>query len=254
LERPGESRNGAGRLPRGTGVAIPSVWVPDDAPLLFVGDVQGCAEDLARLLERAGFESSRHRLVPLGDTINRGPDAAGVIRLLRETGAVPIVGNHERDLLTLRGADKLLGKARDAGSAIGQLRQAGLWEEALDWIAAWPVLARGPGWMAVHAGLHPLLKPEETSAEFLTTVRWCSPAGDLPGEGFARGLDAPHGFFPWHEFYSGENTVFFGHWARQGLFLRKRLRGLDTGCVYGRQLTGVWWPEDRLVQVDAVKR
>ena len=232
----------------------PALWVPDEAPILFVGDIQGCAAELARLLERAGFQASRHRLLPLGDTVNRGPDAPGVVRLLRETGALPLVGNHERALLALREDAPLPAWAKGPGSAIGQLREAGLWEETRDWIATWPLLARGPGWIAVHAGLHPRLNPEATPAEFLTTVRWCNAQGDVPEDGAAKNLDAPQGFSPWHVFYSGAATVVFGHWARQGLFLRERLRGLDTGCVYGRQLTGLWWPEDRLVQVDALRR
>jgi bis(5'-nucleosyl)-tetraphosphatase (symmetrical) len=232
--------------------AVPVLWVPDEAPILFVGDIQGCAEDLARLLDRAGFQASRHRLLPLGDTVNRGPDAAGVLRLLRETAALPLLGNHERALLALRGKTRLPDWAKGDRSAVGQLREAGIWESSLEWMAAWPVLARGPGWIAVHAGLHPRLAPEETDPEFLTTVRWCNARGDLPAHGGRENLDPAQGFLPWHVFYSGEATVLFGHWARQGLYLRQRLRGLDTGCVYGRQLTGLSWPEERLVQVDAV--
>ena len=64
-------------------------------------------------------------------------------------------------------------------------------------------------------------------------------------------LEPPEGFRPWHAFYSGQDAVIYGHWARQGLTVRERLRGLDTGCVYGGQLTGLWWPADRLVQVES---
>jgi bis(5'-nucleosyl)-tetraphosphatase (symmetrical) len=45
--------------------------------------------------------------------------------------------------------------------------------------------------------------------------------------------------------------VVFGHWARGGLVLRERVRGLDTGCVWGKQLTGWIAEEDRIVQVPA---
>jgi bis(5'-nucleosyl)-tetraphosphatase (symmetrical) len=231
-----------------------AVWIPDESQILFVGDIQGCAEDLARLLEHAGFNPGIHRLVPLGDTVNRGPDAPGVLRLLRELGATPIIGNHERALLTLDGIDDTPAWAQGPGSAYHQLDKRGLWFDAVAWMRQWPYIARGPGWIAVHAGLHPRLQPEATDPDFLTTVRWCTAQGTLPDKGVGNGIDAPHGFSPWHMFYQGQDRVFFGHWARQGLLLRERLRGLDTGCVYGRQLTGVWWPEDRLVQVDALKR
>ena len=44
-------------------------------------------------------------------------------------------------------------------------------------------------------------------------------------------------------------AVVFGHWARRGLVIQPRLRGLDTGCVYGGRLTAWIVEENRLVQV-----
>ena len=123
----------------------PPAWIPDDSQILFVGDIQGCARDLARLLDRASFNPSLHRLVPLGDTVNRGPDAAGVFQVLRETRALPIVGNHERALLALNVDEDLPPWAKGAGSAYHQLHKAGAWDESLQWMKQWPVIARGPG-------------------------------------------------------------------------------------------------------------
>jgi len=238
--------------PRPEDAAPSCAWIPADAPILFVGDIQGCADELALLLERERFDPARHLLIPLGDTVNRGPDASGVLRLLREAGARPIAGNHERALLKLGQGGELPAWARGPGSACEQLRRAGHWEPALQWLRTWPLLARGPGWLAVHAGLHPRLAPEDTAARFLTTVRWCAADGRLPPEGAKSAPGA--GFAPWHAFYRGRETVLFGHWARQGLWVRDRLRGLDTGCVYGGRLSALWWPEDRLVQIDALRK
>ena len=58
----------------------------------------------------------------------------------------------------------------------------------------------------------------------------------------------------WGLSYPGETrTVVFGHWARQGLVVAERVRGLDTGCVWGKQLTAWIAEEDRLVQVPAAR-
>src|ERR1700761_3290192 len=70
--------------------------------LFIVGDVQGCHQELLDLLAAARFHRARHRLVFVGDLINRGPDSRGVLELARAENALVVVGNHEDALL--RGA------------------------------------------------------------------------------------------------------------------------------------------------------
>jgi hypothetical protein len=221
----------------------------DPRPILFVGDIQGCAAELAALLEAAGFRAGEHRLLPIGDTINRGPDAPGVLQLLRDNGAEPIQGNHERNLLERAAHGGPGPKAVEERSALLQLERAGMLAEALDWIATWPLFREGPDWIAVHAGLHPTLPPERTDPAFLTLVRYCDAQGNRPAEPDGQLTEAPPGYQPWDAFYQGTRTVVFGHWALRGLVWQGRLRGLDTGCVYGGSLSGCWWPAHRLVQV-----
>ena len=221
----------------------------DERAILFVGDIQGCSRELELLLDQAGFVPGRHRLIPLGDTINRGPDAARTLALLRQAEAEPILGNHECALLELAQATPAPEHAQRPQSAYAQLLQAGQLQPALEWISSWPLYRSGGDWLAVHAGLHPLHAPEATDPAFLTNVRYCDANGHVPPESERNSKAAPAGFRPWHAFYQGQRTVMFGHWARQGLLIGTRLRGLDTGCVYGGRLTGLWWPEDRLVQV-----
>ena len=56
---------------------------------------------------------------------------------------------------------------------------------------------------------------------------------------------------PWYEVYDGEKTVLFGHWPAGVLRRGPRALGLDTGCVYGYQLTAYVIETQRLVSVHA---
>ena len=74
----------------------------------------------------------------------------------------------------------------------------------------------------------------------LTRIRFCTPAGRMD---FAakEGLDhAPAGYLPWFEVpgrASAGTPIVFGHWAALGFMDRPDLLAIDTGCVWGRELT-----------------
>lgn len=141
--------------------------------LWVMGDVHGALEPLRRLLERAGllgaagtWAGGDAELVFLGDYLDRGPDGAGVVRLVRALEAqapaqggrvTALLGNHE--VMFLAAARFRDGDPRDRlGFALhwegngGQLRDlAALTPDDLDWLAARPALARRGRWLLLHA-------------------------------------------------------------------------------------------------------
>ena len=60
---------------------------------IFVGDIQGCSDELRRLLDAVNFDAASDELHPVGDFVNRGPDSLGVLRLCKEldAGGVAVV-------------------------------------------------------------------------------------------------------------------------------------------------------------------
>jgi hypothetical protein len=66
-----------------------------DERTLFVGDVHGCADELAALLAAA----QASRVILLGDLFRKGPDPAGVFALIEEHGCEVILGNHDLNLM-----------------------------------------------------------------------------------------------------------------------------------------------------------
>jgi bis(5'-nucleosyl)-tetraphosphatase (symmetrical) len=77
---------------------------------------------------------------------------------------------------------------------------------------------------------------------YLTRVRFCDPIGSMRLT-IKEGLSAaPPGCKPWFEYekVSRKAHILFGHWAAlQGVTNRPRVHALDTGCVWGRELTAM---------------
>lgn len=48
---------------------------------------------------------------------------------------------------------------------------------------------------------------------------------------------------------SQQATVLFGHWSALGLMVRHNLIALDTGCLWGGQLTAIRLEDRRVFQV-----
>ncbi len=197
---------------------------------IFVGDIQGCSEQLSNLLEVVGFEPGIDQLFPTGDLINKGPDSDGVLRLLMDLDAQPVLGNHDLSVLKR-------GSIADSACE--------------EWLRAQPYVRVLSDVILVHAGLHPkwaedhLVRLSAADIEFAITVRYCDGEGNRPDADWPIPGDP---FRPWHEFYRGTKRVVFGHWARQGLLRTDKLVGLDTGCVYGNSLTAWIAEDDRIVQ------
>jgi hypothetical protein len=79
--------------------------------------------------------------------------------------------------------------------------------------------------LVVHAGVRPGVPLDAQAADDLTALRTLG-ADRTSREGT-----------PWYEAYRGEQTVLFGHWPASAPRRGPCAIGLDTGCVYGYELT-----------------
>ena len=72
---------------------------------IFVGDIQGCREQLERLLDAVAFVPGQDRLHPVGDMVNKGPESSRTVDLLMQLDAEPVLGNHDLHWLQKGRAD-----------------------------------------------------------------------------------------------------------------------------------------------------
>lgn len=86
----------------------------------------------------------------------------------------------------------------------------------------------------------------------LTRIRFCHTDGAMDFDLKEAAGEAPEHLVPWFDIPSRKTqscTIIFGHWSTLGLVLRDDLISLDTGCVWGGQLTAVRLSDRLVVQV-----
>jgi bis(5'-nucleosyl)-tetraphosphatase (symmetrical) len=69
--------------------------------------------------------------------------------------------------------------------------------------------------------------------------------------------EAPAGFLPWFRIpdrRSTDATIITGHWAALGLHIEHNVLAIDSGCVWGRQLTAVRLEDRTVYQVEYADR
>lgn len=236
----------------------------DTGPFDAIGDVHGCLGELETLLVRLGYAIRRddhgrpidaehpdgRRPVFLGDVVDRGPDVAGVLRLVMgmvDAGhALMVQGNHEDKLVkALRGAK--VQTAHGLAETLVQLEVEGpeFRRRVLDFCSALVahLFLDGGRLVVAHAGLKAQYQGRASGR-----VRAFALYGETTGETDEFGLPVRA---PWAQDYRGTATVLYGHTPVPTVEWVNGTACLDTGCVFGGALSAMRYPEREIVSVPA---
>lgn len=114
-----------------------------------------------------------------------------------------------------------------------------------DWLAVLPYQLQLPDLevLVVHAGLDPRVSLRAQAPNTLINVRSILSDG-TPSRRVDDGV-------PWASVWGGPLHVVFGHDAVRKIQRHPFATGLDSGCVYGGELTALDLPSGRLVRVPA---
>ena len=234
----------------------------EHGPFDIIGDIHGCFDELIDLLTALGYEtnaepmspSARHpdgrKVIFLGDLVDRGPSSPAVLRLamsmVEEETALCVPGNHDLKLLRkLRGRDVRI--THGLAESLAQLD--GEPPEFKDNVASFLyglvshyVLDDG-NLVVAHAGLD-----EDLQGRASGRVREFALYGETTGETDEFGLPVRYN---WAGDYRGKAMVVYGHTPVPEVEWTNRTICIDTGCVFGGQLTALRYPEKEIVQVPA---
>lgn len=199
--------------------------------------------DLNLLATAAGARSPRRR-----DTIQpilEAPDRDELLSWLRTR---PLL-HRDGDWLVVHAGLHPTWSAAD-GEAEARLVEAAIADGS--WLEAWNRRPSPPPWgrelqgiERVAAALPILVSVRTVRADHSLDTKFAGPPGA-----------APAGNLPWFEAGVTDPgaTVVFGHWAGLGLHLGERHICLDTGCVWGGQLTALRLEDRAVFQQLAVER
>ncbi|MDW9481370.1 polynucleotide kinase-phosphatase [Sinorhizobium meliloti] len=236
-----------------------------DGPFDVIGDIHGMTDELEALLAKLGWSAAwsgegeeravtlshpeGRKLVFVGDATDRGPRSLDALRIMRsavESGVgYAVASNHDARI-----SRWLRGQTVSEGGGIDttQAEFEGLSEtfrvsmgEFIDALPAHYVFDGGKLAVA-HAGIEEgmILGASKAMREFAVY----GPKTPPDAQGKSERVD-------WAKDYRGKTAVVYGHVACDEAVWLNNTICIDTGCVYGGELTALRWPEKELVSVSA---
>ncbi len=239
----------------------------EKGPFDIIGDIHGCFDETAELLTKLGYElvedssfslkyrvchPENRRVIFVGDLVDRGPKTPDVLRLVMSMvasgTAFCVAGNHDVKLLR-----KLLGKNVNMTHGLKES-----WEQLepesdqfrqevskfLDSLISHYLFDDGR-LVVAHAGLKEAYQGRSSGR-----VREFCLYGETTGETDEYGLPVRYN---WAQDYRGKALVAYGHTPVPRAQWLNNTICLDTGCVFGGELTALRYPEKELVKVNAAK-
>lgn len=248
-----------------------------------IGDVQGCFDDLLRLLDTIKFDDQSDQLWFAGDLVNRGPKSLETLRFIKSLGpsAMTVLGNHDLHLIALAYKQRKPSKK----DSLDPVLYATDRDELLHWLRHRPLFYYNDDYCLLHAGLPPQWglsktkkmalkaekvlqsddhqnffqqmygdKPDLWSTELkgierirfiincFTRMRYCDIEGRLDFKHNGAVGTQPKHLIPWFTVpkrRSAKMKIIFGHWSTLGYYQGHNCYAIDTGCLWGGQLTAL---------------
>ena len=203
---------------------------------IVVGDIHGCYDELMDLLDLLELRSS-DRIVSVGDLITKGPKSREVLELFMSNSRfATVIGNHDLALRRHWNGEEvdLKPSQKEAHKELKERK-----DNFLPFLNSLPFTIDLGTHLVVHAGLRPNVELQSQTTEDLTQIRT-----------LGEDRESKDGT-PWYDLYNGEKFVLFGHWPAEKPRRGPMALGLDTGCVYGHQLTAYILETRQLTSVPA---
>ena len=103
-------------------------------------------------------------------------------------------------------------------------------------------------WQDGHLGMERL----RIITNAMTRMRFCTPQGEMEFTHKGKPDNPPEGYLPWFQVpnrASSDATIICGHWSALGLRLEHNFMALDSGCLWGGELSAVRLEDRQVFQI-----
>ncbi|MTH53221.1 bis(5'-nucleosyl)-tetraphosphatase PrpE [Bacillus mangrovi] len=227
-----------------------------------IGDIHGCFAELQTLLSKLGYENQNgipvhpeaRKLSFVGDLTDRGPGSVNVIRcisaIIRAGAGYYSPGNHCDKLYRyLKGNDVHIVHGLE--TTVKELQQLDEKErrevrrqfmELYEQSPIYQVLDDGK-LIVAHAGIK-----EKDIGRYTKRIKEFVLYGEVTGRTLENGLPERG---DWARHYSGKPWIVYGHTPVLEPRMLNNTINIDTGAVFGGQLTAFRYPEKQTISVQS---
>lgn len=251
-----------------------------------IGDLQGCFKSLDALLKKIAFSPKTDTLWFVGDLVNRGAQSLECLEFVcdlhKKNAAKMVLGNHDIFLLACAEGFQTPKK----GDTLDEILNSPKLAHFVGFLKKQPLVFLDKNFCMVHAGILPSwsLKTAESRARhvenflqtkkgFLKEIWGNSKNGKFDEERFTINVftrmrflkrnngdldfdfkgeiaNAPPDLMPWFcKRKPDEKILITGHWSALGLKITPHWYALDSGCLWGRELSAIRLEDQAVFQV-----
>ncbi|MDZ5470368.1 bis(5'-nucleosyl)-tetraphosphatase PrpE [Bacillus sp. 31A1R] len=226
-----------------------------------IGDIHGCYEEFNILTKKLGYEwdsgfpihTDGRKLAFVGDLTDRGPQSLNVIEIVwglvvQHDAAYYVPGNHCNKLYRYFKGNKVqithgLETTVAEYEALSKSEQASIRNKFIELYEKAPLyqVLDNQKLVIAHAGIRGDLIGKNNS-KVKTFVLY----GDITGEQNPDGTPVRR---DWAKKYNGDRIIVYGHTPVSEVRIINNTYNIDTGAVFGGNLTALKYPELEIVEV-----
>jgi len=197
---------------------------------IFIWDIHWCFDEFINLLDKLNYDQNKDKLYLTWDFMNKWPKSFEVIDFLVKNPQIKsVIWNNEVNFLKF-----LENDYRKYHPWFDKFKEQ-FNKKHIEYLKDLPAYIETKDWILLHAWVIPWKKLEEHDIREIARVRKIN-------------------WKNWYEYYNTKfKTIIYWHNAADWLKIRENTIGLDSWCVYWKQLTAYIYETWEILQEQAKK-